>query len=188
MAVREGPRLGGRSSRRGAPRRVHWGWLGLSALPLGALLADRHLPAPWVIGLAIAAAVTILFGLGLPQRISGWISREIVGGLRGAWEVRQREEAKEILQTVAASLDQLVDLHAPSRGHKALPFSSQRYRRGVVLRDYEPLGAEVKLAVSAAMRAGARDEGTMLLATEPRGLRDLTALLAELRRMTIELS
>jgi hypothetical protein len=188
MAVQEGPRFGARSLRRGTPRRVHWGWLGLSALPIGALLADRHLPAPWVIGLAIAAGVTILFGFGLPQRAWGWTSREIVGGLRGAWEVRQREEAKEMLQTAATSLDQLVDIHAPSRGHKALPFSSQRYRRSVVLRDYEPLGAEVELAVSAAMRAGARDDGTMLLATQPRGLRDLTALLAELRRMTIELS
>jgi hypothetical protein len=111
-----------------------------------------------------------------------------VGGLRSAWDIRQREEAKALLREATFSLDELVGKHAPSRGHKVLPFSSQRYRRQEVLGDYEPLRAEVELAISAAMRVGAHDDGAMLLAKNPRGLRDLTALLAELRRLTIDLS
>jgi hypothetical protein len=187
MAVQEGPRFGARSSRKKAPR-VHWGWIGVASIPLGALVADRHLPEPWVIGLSVSSGIFLLLGIGLPQKALGWTSREIVGGLRGAWENRQCEEAKSLLRLATSSLDGLVDEHAPSRGHKALPFGSQRYRRQIVLGDYEPLRAEVELAISAAMRVGARDEGAMLLAKEPRGLRDLTALLAELRRLTIELS
>lgn len=188
MAVQDGPRFRAPASRRKVSARAHWGWIGLASIPIGALIADRHLPAPWVIGLSVSAGILLLLGMGLPQKALGWTSREIVGGLRGAWEARQSEEAKVLLRQATSSLDEVVDEHAPSRGHKALPFGSQRYRRQIVLGDYEPLRAEVELAISAAMRAGARDEGAMLLAKEPRGLRDLTALLAELRRLTIELS
>ena len=130
----------------------------------------------------------LLLGFELPQRAWEKLSQGIVGRFRRVWDARQGEEAKELLSEAAVSLDALVDAHAPSRGHKVLPFSSQRYRKQVVLGDYEPLRAEVELAVLKAMQAGARDEGTMLLAKQPQGLRDLTALLAELRRMTIELS
>ncbi len=141
-----------------------------------------------MVGLSASATLLVLLGIGLPQKAMGWTGREIVGGIRRAWETRQGEEAKVLLRQATSSLDGLVSVHAPSRGHKALPFGSQRYRRQVVLDEYEPLRAEVELAIAAAMRAGARDEGAMLLAKEPQGLRDLTALLAELRRLTIDLS
>lgn len=190
MAIRPRPRFQTRGSQRS--HQIHWGWISLASVPagvlIGALIADPRVAAVWVIGLLVPAMLTLLLGLGLLQKAWRGLGGGLVTCFRRIWETRQCEEAKELLTEAADSLDEVVDAHAPSRGHKMLPFSSQRYRRQAVLTEYEPLRAEVELAVSKAMLAGARDGGTMLLAKEPRGLRDLTALLAELRRMTIELS
>jgi hypothetical protein len=188
MAVSRRVRSQPRAEQRDSSRRVHWGWIGLSALPIGALITDRDLPAPWVVGLSIAAGILLLLGFSMPQKVWKRINRGIAADLDRQWDENQRGMAVELLDEATTSLDELIDAHAPSRNSKSRAFGSQRHRRQALLDDYEPLRAEVELAISTAMRAGARDDGTMLLAKKPRDLTGLIALLAELRRMTIGLS
>lgn len=169
-------------------RPVRWEWFGLAALPLGVLVTDRHLPAPWVIGLSALAALMILLALKVPHRIWGGTTKALVDHIQRDLDERESSQAKELLGASADSLDQLIATHSPRQSIRFRSHSKRQRQRQILLSNFEPQRTEALHAIDEAIAAGAQDRGAKLLAENPRGSGDLISLLAALRRMMLELS
>jgi len=167
---------------------VRWEWLSLAAVPIGALVTDRHLPAPWVGGLSFAAGTMVLLAFEVPQRVWGGTTRALVDHIQRDLEERESDHAMRLLGARADALQEMIDAYTPARGVAFVPLPKKRQKKQALLAAYERERTEVMLAIDEAISAGALDRGAKLTSEDPRGVGDLTALLAALRRMMLELN
>jgi hypothetical protein len=109
--------------------------------------------------------------------------------LRGAWDDRQSQDARQLCNGGAAALAELIDgRRAPFGTPSPLRFPGRRQRSRYAVVTYEELyRAEILRAIEAAINAGATDAGTVALARQPRSMADLSDLQARLLRMVVEL-
>lgn len=170
-------------------RRVRWEIVGVALALVAFAFTVPGLPELWGIGLAISGGGLLLFGLGLPQRTSRSLAEAHVRYLRGAWDDRQSQDARQMCSNGAEAISELVAGRRSPFGTRPRLLSSGRRQRGrYAVVTYEQLyRAEILRAIEAAIAAGATDAGTLALARQPRGIADLSDLQARLLRMVVEL-
>lgn len=165
---------------------IHWDVLSVALAIAGFAIALPRLPTAWKLCLIAVAAGMFLFAVGLPQRTSRSAVKAVINFARSDWNARRSGDAMRLLEAVTDELAaQLSALGTRRRGlssvlrpgaHPAVAEYQWRHRHAVVH------------AVGVAIEAGAQDEGMIGLAQRPRDIADLHALLAGLRRMTLELA
>ena len=186
----------GDSTRRGpsgSPERercVRWDLVGISLALAAIVIEVPDLPFPWALGLIVAATAMMLFAFGLPQRTWRRVTEAVVTYIRGVWNDRRSQDAREHLGGAADQLGDLVARFRPGQGgsRSGRLQSVWRSRRHPALTEYHHQHRpRVERAVNGALDAGADDDGTLALAQRPNDMAELNALLAHLRRMVIEL-
>jgi hypothetical protein len=129
----------------------------------------------------------VLLAFDVPQRIWGGTTKALVDHIQRDLDERESSHAKALLGARAEALEVLINAYAPPRGVGLVPLPKKHQKRQVLLGAYERERTEAMHAIDEAIGAGAVDRGAKLLAENPRGVGDLQALLAALRRMMLEL-
>jgi hypothetical protein len=178
--MRKGGRRDG-SFRRGP----HWGGLGCAIPVLLFALADvGGLPQAVVVGLGIAAVVTIIVCLRWWSSLAGKVHRRVGRGLHNMLKDAALHAACGACGAVANDLDHMLDRHDPGFRHGVV--SEFLHGRHVLTRYHNELREAAADAVNQAREVVSVPPAVVRCAERPRSVADLEYLRDWLRRIAEE--